>query len=89
MRIGVLLAQKVPKTLDLLTQPVEFVGQGCKVWVGAGPLLLAGGFVGEQLPFPVPQRRCALIVLLASGSFFAPAGLPDLLVKVVCLRPGT
>ena len=54
MRICVLLAQKVPKTLDLLTQPVEFFGQGCKVWVSAGPLLLAGGLVGEQLPFAVP-----------------------------------
>jgi len=54
LQIHALPAEKVPKTPGLLTQPAELFCQGCKVRVRAGPLLLAGGPVGEQLPFPVP-----------------------------------
>jgi hypothetical protein len=72
-----------------LAQSVQFFGNGRKVWILGSPLLLAGGLVREQLPFPVPQCRRAFVVLLASGGFLGPAGLPDLLVEVAnSLWPG-
>lgn len=60
LRVDALLAEKVPQPPDLLTQSVQLSGQGHNLWMGGSPLLLAGGLVGEQLPFPVPQRRAAL-----------------------------
>ena len=57
MRAGALLAEKVPEAADLLTHPAELFSQGGKVQMLGRPRLLAGGLVGEKLPFPIPQRR--------------------------------
>jgi hypothetical protein len=59
VRVDALMAEKVAERSGLLAQPVQFSGQGRKVWMRGRPLLLAGGLVGEQLPFPVSQRRRA------------------------------
>jgi hypothetical protein len=67
VRAVVLVAEKVPQLPGLLAQPVQLPGQGGKVWMCGGRLLLAGGLAGEQLPFPVPQRRRVFVVLLADG----------------------
>ena len=67
------LTEKITKALDLL-------GQGWKVRVRGCPLLLTGGPLAEQLPFPVAQPCGGLEVLCVYGGFFVaarPARFPD------------
>src|SRR6202034_1031108 len=56
-RFNALLAQQPAQPPDLVRQPVQFVLQRRKVQVRGGPLVLPGGLVGQQLPFPVAEHR--------------------------------
>jgi hypothetical protein len=76
-----MLAEKITKALNLL-------GQGRQIRVRGCPLLLTGGPLAEQLPFPVAQPCSGLEVLCVYGRFFVPADLRDFLIEVADVRPG-
>jgi hypothetical protein len=61
------LAEQGTKALDLIAELAELLGQGRQVRVRGHPLLLAGGLLGKQFPFPVAQRR-GLLILRPQGS---------------------
>jgi hypothetical protein len=70
LRVDAVSAEKITESLDLIAQGRE----GC-------PLLLAGGFVTDQLLFPVAKHRRVLEVLGVDGAFPGrrfprPAGAP-------------
>jgi hypothetical protein len=82
------LAEHVPQPLHLAAQPLDLFGQGRQVRVAGLPLVLAGGLVGEQLPFAVAQRTGLLEVLGVNSCFLVPPHLRDLLVEVGGAGPG-
>jgi hypothetical protein len=71
LRVDAVPAEQITESLDLIAQGRE----GC-------PLLLASGFVTEQLLFPVPEHRRVLEVLDVDDAFLAAADLGDLLVEL-------
>jgi hypothetical protein len=71
LRVDAVPAEQITESLDLIAQGRE----GC-------PLLLASGFVTEQLLFPVAEHRRVLEVLDVDGAFLAAADLGDLLVEL-------
>jgi 3',5'-nucleoside bisphosphate phosphatase len=82
-------AEQVPQPADLLADRVKPLGQGGKVGVRGGPLRVARGFLGAQLPFPVAQGSRVLVILGPGGRFFTAPRLLDLPFEVADLRPGT
>jgi predicted metal-dependent phosphoesterase TrpH len=80
-------AQQVPQPADLLAERVKAFGQGGKVGMRGGPLRLAGGLLGAQLPFPVAQGGRILVVLRPRGRFLTAPRLLDPPFEVPDLRP--
>jgi hypothetical protein len=68
---------------------LDLVGQGWKVPVRGCPLLLTGGLLDEQLPFPVAQRCRVLEILGVDGGLLIAADLRDLLVEDAHVRSCT
>jgi len=75
LRVDAVPAEQITESLDLIAQGRE----GC-------PLLLASGFVTEQLLFPVPEHGRVLEVLGVDGAFLVAADLGDLLVELGQVR---
>jgi hypothetical protein len=65
--VDAVLAEQGMQPLHLAAEAVDLLGQRRQVRVSGQPLVLAGGLVGEQLPFPVSQRRGLLEVLGVDG----------------------
>src|SRR5215470_3683290 len=77
LRIDAVPAEKIAEPLDLIAQRRK----GC-------PFPLAGGFVVEQLPFPVAQHRRGLEVLGVGGALLVAADLGDLPLELAQARGG-
>src|SRR5258708_28669773 len=89
LRLDPLLAGQAAQALGLAAQPVESLGQGGKIQLCGGPLLLPGGLLGEQHPFPVAQCRRGLVVLGPGGRLLLAPGPRYLLVEITHVRSGT
>jgi 1-acyl-sn-glycerol-3-phosphate acyltransferase len=89
LRVDAVLVQQPSQPLDLAAQPLEPLGERGKVQLRGGPLLLPRGFLGEQHPLPVAQRRRGLEVLGPGGGLLLAPGVRDLLVEIAHVRPGT
>jgi 1-acyl-sn-glycerol-3-phosphate acyltransferase len=86
--LDALLAEQTAKALDLAAQPLEPLGQGGEIQLRGGPLLLPGGLLAQQVPFPVAQRRRGLVVLGPRGRVLLAPGLRYLLVEITHVRSG-
>src|SRR5580704_2028604 len=83
-----MLAEQGMKVLDFVAELADLLGQGGQVRVRGGPLLPGRGLLGEQVFFPVAQRRGPLIVLGFDGGVPVTQCLLDLLIQLQRAWPG-